>query len=146
MQYITFHSPSEHTFTDDSGEDIRYAMEMQFHHRQDDGQLVIVSVLFKVNAESPELTELLADIPTKCQDKVCSSVLHAHAVEQKLPSEPNLEDIFPFERHFYMYMGGLTSPPCTEPATWYVMRSQGHMSMEQLQKLRCVCLLITMHG
>lgn len=123
LQYVVFHSPSEHVFTDDSGQDMRFALEMQFHHKSLDGQVVVVSVLFKVNAENPSLNLFLKDIPTKCKDK-------------KIKEKSNLEDLMPFERHFYMYKGGITTPPCTEPATWYVLRQQAHLSMEQLKQLR----------
>lgn len=123
LQYITFHSPSEHVFVDDSGQDMRYAMEMQFHHKATTGQIQVVSVLFKVNAANPTLDILLKDVPKTCEDK-------------KIKETPNLENLMPFERHFYQYKGTISVPPCTEPVTWYVLRQQGNLSMQQLKDLR----------
>ena len=98
-------------------------MEVQYHHRQEDGRVVVVSVLLKVNAASPLLDGILKKIPEKCKD-------------EKFHDEPNLEDLMPMERNFYMYYGTLTEPPCTNDVTWYVMRSTAHLSLEQLQHFR----------
>jgi carbonic anhydrase len=123
LQYIQFHSPSEHVFVDSTGQDIRYALEMQFHHRTSEGQVNIIAVLFKVNAKNEILESIFEEIPKQCRD-------------EEVKAKPNLEELLPFERHFYMYKGSITSPPCTDPVTWYVLREQSHLSMEQLQLLR----------
>jgi carbonic anhydrase len=123
LQYMTFHSPSEHVFTDDTGHETRYALEIQFHHRQVDGRVVVVAVLFQVNSENKVLTDLFKTIPEDCKDF-------------QVPAEPNLEDLFPFERNFYMYYGSLTTPPCTDSTTWYVMRAHSNLAITQLEAFR----------
>jgi carbonic anhydrase len=123
LQYVIFHSPSEHVFTDANGNDIRYAAEMQLHHRASDGRLVVVSVLFKVNAPSPFIEKMFKKIPKRCQSA-------------KIADELKFEDILPFSRTYYMYYGTLTNPPCTDSVTWYVLRNQATMSLQQLEKLR----------
>lgn len=124
LQYLTFHSPAEHVFTNADGVEERYAMEVQYHHRQEDGRVVVVAVPLKVNAASPLLEGIFKNkIPEKCQD-------------ESVHDEFNLEDLMPMERHFYMYYGTLTQPPCTNDVTWYVMRSPAHLSLEQLQMFR----------
>jgi carbonic anhydrase len=123
LQYAVFHSPSEHVFTDDNGNDIRYAAELQLHHRTAAGLIKVVSVLFKVNAPSPFIDDLFGTIPAKCA---------SHTTEKGI----KFEDALPFSRTYYMYYGSLTSPPCTNDVTWYVMREQGTMSLEQIEKIR----------
>ena len=92
-------------FTDAEGKEVRAAMEIQFHHRQEDGRIVVVAVPVKVNAESSLLKTVLSKIPETCKD-------------ESLHDEPNLEDLMPFERHFYLYYGTTTQPPCTDDTTW----------------------------
>jgi len=123
LQYAVFHSPSEHVFTDANGNDIRYAAELQLHHRAKDGRLVVVAVLFKVNAFSPFLSKLFKKIPDKC-------------ASHKTEAELKFEDIMPFNREYYMYYGSITSPPCTDTVTWYVLRHQSTVSLEQIEQLR----------
>jgi len=123
LQYVVFHSPSEHVFTDANGNDIRYAGELQLHHRTTDGRMVVVAVLLKVNAPSPFIDKLFGKLPKTC--------------ESTTTKEPvKFEDILPFSRSYYMYYGSLTSPPCTDGVTWYVLREQASLSLEQLQKIR----------
>jgi len=128
LVYATFHSPSEHVFTDDSGNDIRYAAEIQMHHKTPDGRSVVVAVLFKVNAANPFFDKLFHIVPKYCKS-------------QALDNDIKFEEIFPFSRSYYMYYGTLTSPPCTEDTTWYVLREQGTMSMEQLERIRAALQL-----
>jgi len=123
LQYAVFHSPSEHVFTDANGNDIRYAAEIQLHHRSSDGRIVVVSVLFKVNAPSPFIDKLFSKVPSKCQSST---------TEQSI----KFEDVLPFSRTYYMYEGSLTSPPCTDSTKWYVLRAQSTISLQQLEKLR----------
>lgn len=123
LQYAVMHSPSEHVFTDDQGNDIRYAAELQLHHRTTKGLIKVVSVLFSINAPNPFIDDLLGKIPDKC-------------ASAKTEKTIKFEDALPFSRSYYMYYGTLTSPPCTESVTWYVMREQGTMSLEQLEKFR----------
>jgi len=123
LQYAVFHSPSEHVFTDENGNDVRYAAEMQLHHRAEDGRLVVLAVLFAVNAPSTFIEKMLKKVPEKCQSA-------------KLTEELKFEDILPFSRTYYMYYGTLTSPPCTDSVTWYVLRNHATISLAQLEKIR----------
>jgi carbonic anhydrase len=123
LQYAIFHSPSEHVFTDANGNDIRYAAELQLHHRTAAGLITVVSVLFKVNAPSPFIDKLFGKIPKSCE-----------STQTELPVK--FEDALPFSRTYYEYTGSLTSPPCTDSVTWYVLREQSTISLEQIEKLR----------
>merc|ERR1712216_176957 len=58
LQYAQLHSPSEHVFTDDEGNDIRYAAELQLHHRTATGLIKVVSILYRVNSPSPFIDDL----------------------------------------------------------------------------------------
>lgn len=122
FQYATFHSPSEHVMTDAQGNDIRYAAELQLHHRNTEGLITVIAILFRVNAPSPFIDKLFGKVP-----KTCESVTTAPV---------KFEDALPFGRTYYEYTGTLTSPPCTDSVTWYVLREQATISLQQIEKLR----------
>jgi carbonic anhydrase len=50
-------------------------------------------------------------------------------------TEINPEDLLPQDRaHYYRFDGSLTTPPCTEGVTFFVLRSPIHLSAEQLRQ------------
>jgi carbonic anhydrase len=44
----------------------------------------------------------------------------------------NVETLLPTQHGYYTYSGSLTTPPCTEGVTWYVLKSISALSNEQL--------------
>jgi carbonic anhydrase len=44
----------------------------------------------------------------------------------------NVEELLPRQHGYYTYSGSLTTPPCTEGVTWYILKSTSTLSDEQL--------------
>ena len=44
----------------------------------------------------------------------------------------NVEGLLPRQHGYYTYSGSLTTPPCSEGVTWYVLKSTSALSDEQL--------------
>jgi carbonic anhydrase len=40
----------------------------------------------------------------------------------------NAADLLPADHGYYTFVGSLTTPPCTEPVTWYVMKTPEEIS------------------
>lgn len=118
MQY-QFHTPSEH-----HKEGFAYPMEMQFVHRDGDGNKVIMAVLFQEGESNANLNALLRRLPKE----VGKEMLHR---EVKL----NPATFLPANTEFYKYSGSLTTPPCTEGVYWMVFKQPIEASAEQIRQL-----------
>lgn len=117
-----FHVPSEHTV-----EGVASPLEMHIVHRADDGALAVVGVLFDfAEADNGFLAPFWNDLP---------------AAEETvdLPGTINVADAFDPAGGTYGYRGSLTTPPCSEGVSWFVMA--GHQSVSTAQVAGFVALL-----
>lgn len=115
LQYIEFHSPSEHAINGH-----RATLESQFVHENAKGETVIVSVLYDVGVADPMLGSLWTYLPTDPGKPMALPDLLINAQDLQPPTED-----------FYAYSGSLTTPPCTEGVTWLVYSSPLSISAEQ---------------
>jgi carbonic anhydrase len=44
----------------------------------------------------------------------------------------NVKELLPSQHGYYTYSGSLTTPPCTEGVTWYILKSTSSLSAQQL--------------
>ncbi|MCW5713013.1 MAG: carbonic anhydrase family protein [Bauldia sp.] len=117
-----FHVPSEHTV-----EGVASPLEMHIVHRADDGALAVVGVLFDfAAADNGFLAPFWSDLP-------------AAGETVDLPGEINVADAFDPAGGRYGYRGSLTTPPCSEGVSWFVMA--GHQSVSTAQVAAFVALL-----
>jgi carbonic anhydrase len=116
-----FHVPAEHPVAG-----INSVAEMHMVHEDANGNALAVAVLFQPQTgDNPGLTPLLGIAPKTA----CTSA--------KAFSYGQFSSLLPANRGaFYMYGGSLTTPPCTEPVTFIVMRNPVGISEDQLKKLR----------
>ena len=90
-------------------------------HADADGHLAVVAVLFQSGAANPLIDTLWTNIPAekeKAQDVPSVSV--------------QAQDLLPRNRGYFTFAGSLTTPPCSEGVTWYVMKSHTSISPEQV--------------
>jgi len=111
-----FHTPSEHQLAG-----FNYPMEMHLVHRDGDGNLAVIGILFKEGAFNPELQKVIDRLP-KTLGKV----------ERHKQVQLDLRRFFPADTRFYKYSGSLTTPPCTEGVWWMVFRQPIEAAPEQL--------------
>jgi carbonic anhydrase len=111
-----FHHPAEERINHKG-----FELVAHFVHKNDQGQLAVVAVLFDPGTENPSLEKLWANMPFNEQDKV-------------IIQEPiiNLTQLLPKEQQYYQFIGSLTTPPCSENILWTVLKHPITASKKQL--------------
>lgn len=111
-----FHRPSEEQFDGKP-----FPMNIHFVHKSDSGDIVVIGVMVKEGNENPGIR-----------------TLWAHAPQQEGPAVSpegvkfNPANLLPRERDYYTYQGSLTTPPCTEPIRFFILKTPINMSKEQI--------------
>jgi len=117
-----FHTLSEHTV---AGEHAVMELHAVFADPASSNKAV-VGQLFLIGRSNRFISELLANgLPQKSGDVV------------DVPSQAiNLKDALTNTSRYYTYPGSLTTPPCTETVTWFVLRQFAQLSREQFEAFR----------
>jgi carbonic anhydrase len=115
LKQFHFHAPSENTF---NGK--HFPLEGHLVHADKDGNLAVVAVMFTEGAANPLLASLWKVMPAKEAEK--------RALAQPLSALQML----PSERHYYLFTGSLTTPPCSEGVLWLVMQKPMTASKAQI--------------
>ncbi len=116
LKQFHFHTPSENRLNDQ-----QFPLEAHFVHANADGQLAVVSVMYKIGSQDPALSKLLKTLPANGQQVSVASL----PVEQLLP---NLD-------HYYRFNGSLTTPPCSEGVRWIVLPEAKSLTSAQQAEL-----------
>lgn len=122
-----FHTESEHTL---NGK--QYPMEVHFVHRDvKTSNLAVVGVIFEEGRKNTLLSQFMNSLPEEAGGVYTSDVLY------------NAKDIFnncddDFLEEYYTYGGSLTTPPCSEIVTWYVLKQPIQASAYQIAKIKSI--------
>lgn len=107
-----FHGHSEHTI-----DGKQYALEVHLVHKSADGKFAVVGVMLVEGKNNPLLDNLLGSIG------------------RTIRIDP--QDLLPADKkHYYHYVGSLTTPPCTEGVQWYILKQPVTASKEQIEDMR----------
>lgn len=114
LQSVQFHTPAE-----DHVQGKVYDMSAHLLHKDAQGHWLLVSVLLERGPSQPVLQKVLDNLPLEKGDDVSA----AQPVDwsQMLPADPR----------YYIYMGSLSTPPCTEGVVRIVMKAPVSVSPEQ---------------
>ncbi|MCG2586315.1 carbonic anhydrase [Massilia sp. TS11] len=113
-----FHTPSEEEL-----DGKRLPMVAHLVHKNAEGKLAVVGVLFKEGKENAALAPVFAAMP-------------AHeGGSAKLASFAPLA-LIPAQRGYYAFSGSLTTPPCSEGVRWQVMQAAAEVSPAQVAAFR----------
>jgi carbonic anhydrase len=119
-----FHRPSEEYI---HGK--RYDMVAHLMYRTNDGKVAGVAVLLKAGKANATIQQIWEHMP-KTESKVLADF--SHPGEEIAGVEINPGGLLPRDLGYYMYMGSVSAPPCTEGVTWYVLKTPVDMSAEQI--------------
>ncbi len=103
LQQIHFHTPSEHKVAG-----IPYDFELHLVHKNAEGRLAVVSVLFEEGGAAPTLEKILL-----------AARREAGTAGEEIAIDANV--FLPKKRNYYNYQGSLTTPPCSEGVRWFVL-------------------------
>lgn len=116
-----FHSPSEHTV---GGRHMD--MEAHFVHRNDEGKLAVVGVFLEAGGANAALQPVWDNMPAMKGKATADGV----AI--------NAANLLPASHGFTTYSGSLTTPPCSEGVTWFVMKTPVAVSPAQVDAFRAI--------
>lgn len=113
-----FHKPGEEKI-DGKG----HEMDVHLIHETSDGRVAVVAVSLDPGKENPLIKTLWANLPqVKDQERVVDNVMI------------NAVQLLPQDKGYYTYAGSLTTPPCTEDVTWYVLKTPVQVSNDQIAR------------
>jgi carbonic anhydrase len=113
-----FHKPSEEKV---SGKD--HEMAVHLVHADKDGKLAVVAIFLDPGKENALIKTLWSNLPqTKDKESVVETV------------KINALELLPQDKGFYTFTGSLTTPPCTEGVTWFVLKTPTQISADQIAR------------
>ena len=116
LKQFHFHHPSEEHVNGHA-----YDMVAHLVHADADGNLAVVAVLFTTGQANSLIEQVWRNIPAEKEKAV------------DVPGTTlNARDLLPSDLGYYTFAGSLTTPPCSEGVTWFVLKSTNSFSPVQL--------------
>ena len=116
LRQLHFHRPAEERIGGNS-----YDMAVHLVHENNEGKLAVIAVLLKRGKANPAIQSVWDHLPKmKHQEQIISDLTF------------NAGALLPPSTGYFTYMGSLTTPPCTEDVTWFVLKTPLEISAVQL--------------
>jgi carbonic anhydrase len=116
LKQFHFHRPSEARVHGRS-----YDMELHLVHEDEAGHLAVVAVLLEHGHENPLVRELWKDVPREKEKEALLEAVRIDAAQ-----------LLPSDRGYYTFDGSLTTPPCSEDVTWFVLKRPVQISADEV--------------
>ncbi|HEY4671577.1 MAG TPA: carbonic anhydrase [Gemmatimonadaceae bacterium] len=116
LQQFHFHHPAEEKVSGKS-----YPMVAHLVHKNAAGQLAVVAVLLTKGAANPLIAKLWQNLPAE-QGKEVNPAGETVDATQLLPSAQG----------YFTFSGSLTTPPCSEGVTWFVLKTPTEVSSSEV--------------
>jgi len=116
LKQFHFHHPGEEYVSGRSFDFVAHLV-----HDDGSGQLAVVAILFKTGAPNALLDAAWRNIPARAEQATSVPLVSINA-----------KDLLPPDHGYYTFRGSLTTPPCSEGVTWYVLKNQATLSTNQL--------------
>jgi carbonic anhydrase len=118
LQQFHFHRPSEERI-----HGRRHEMSLHLVHADPAGQLAVVAVLLDAGRENALLQELWNDLPREKEKE-----------DRRDEVRINAADLLPAGRGYYTFEGSLTTPPCSENVTWFLLKEPVSVSADEIAR------------
>ena len=119
LQQFHFHKPSEERVNGKT-----YPMVAHLVHKNRDGALAVVAVLLTIGPDNPVVKTLWSKLPKEKEKESAPGNVTIDATAL-LPKDHTA---------YYTFPGSLTTPPCSEGVTWFVLVHPGHLSKAQVDR------------
>jgi carbonic anhydrase len=116
------HSPSEHKLNNSS-----YDIELHLVHQSDDGKLAVIGVMLENGTENSAYSQIWKYLPKEKSDSRVIDTVDINAI-----------NLLPSNKSYYRYNGSLTTPPCSEGVSWFVMTNPVKLSKEQIDTFETI--------
>jgi len=113
-----FHKPSEERI-DGKG----FPMVAHLVHKNAEGKLAVVAVLLKEGGANPLVETLWSNLPAEKEKERGEEKISIDAAQ-----------LLPKNRAYYTFPGSLTTPPCSEGVTWFVLVHPSELSAGQVAR------------
>ena len=117
-----FHHPSEEEI---NGE--HYAMVAHLVHKSSEGKLAVVAVLVKEGSPNQLVNTLWDNLPPEKGKELDKDDVEVHVT-----------DLLPANHRYFTFPGSLTTPPCSEGVTWYVLATPMALSKAQIDRFASI--------
>ncbi|KAM3341426.1 alpha carbonic anhydrase 1, chloroplastic isoform X1 [Capsicum galapagoense] len=124
FKQMHWHSPSEHTI-----DETRYAAELHLVHFSEDNKTAVLAILFHLGHPDPIMTKLHNKMNELARDVATQK-------ERQVQLSIDTHEIRKHSHKYYTYTGSLTTPPCSEIVTWYILGKVRSISKEQVEALK----------
>ncbi|HEU5233545.1 MAG TPA: carbonic anhydrase family protein [Terriglobales bacterium] len=116
LRQFHFHHPSEEQI-----EGKAYEMVVHLVHADADGHLAVIAVLLKSGTYNPIIQKLWDYLPTvEGKERIVSGI------------RVNAANLLPQSFGYYTFEGSLTTPPCSEGVTWFVLKAPREIAPDQV--------------
>ena len=115
LRQFHFHAPSENV-----RDGKPYPMEVHFVHADAAGNLAVLGVMYELGGHNDELAKAWAAMPKEAGGKAAPAQL------------VDAGALVPAERAHFRFSGSLTTPPCSEGVSWFVLKAADQAAPEQV--------------
>jgi carbonic anhydrase len=118
LKQFHFHRPSEEKIDGKS-----FAMTLHLVHADSQGKLAVVAVLLQEGEDNSLVSELWKAVPEEKQKEEIFDQVQIDASQ-----------LVPSDHSYYTFSGSLTTPPCSEDVTWFVLKHPVTISRAEIQQ------------
>jgi carbonic anhydrase len=118
LKQFHFHRPSEEKINGKS-----FDMTLHLVHADREGKLAVVAVLLQAGEDNSLVRELWKDLP---KEKEKEEILDQVQID--------VSQLVPSDHSYYTFSGSLTTPPCSEDVTWFVLKQPMTISQAEIQQ------------
>lgn len=122
LKQFHFHHPSEERINAQS-----YPMVAHLVHQNKAGKLAVVAVLIEEGEGNQLISTLWDNLPPEERKELDLDRVQVDVTR-----------LLPTNHRYYTYTGSLTTPPCSEGVTWYVLQTPTSVSKAQIDKFATI--------